>query len=323
MVWPNRSRRTYISNLGAAVLQLQALQILPQRAAEIGALQSELDCGFEETQLITRVVALSFEYVAVHFFFLQQSAHTVGELQFAADAGLGFRQGFKNRWSQDVAADHREIRRRLFRFRLLHHVADFVESAVEPAIGRLYVQHTISGNGSTFDDLRGNHRALGLVEDFDHLLQAGSFGINDVVGEEHCERLVSHQFTRHEHGVAEAQRLFLADVGDVDHVRNRAHNLEQISLLALFEHLLQFVTDVEVILNCLLAPAGNDDDLVAAGSERLFHSVLNDGLVDYGKHFFGLGFGGGQEASAQSSGGKYGFANSHGHKKIGRQPRQS
>jgi hypothetical protein len=36
---------------------------------------------------------------------------------------------------------------------------------------------------------------------------------------------------------------------------------------------------------------------------RLFHAVLDDGLIHHRQHFFGLGFGGGQEARAQSSGG--------------------
>ena len=39
---------------------------------------------------------------------------------------------------------------------------------------------------------------------------------------------------------------------------------EQIGFLALLEHLLEFVTHVEVIFDRLLAAAGHDDDLVAA-----------------------------------------------------------
>ena len=114
--------------------------------------------------------------------------------------------------------------------------------------------------------------------------------------------------------MAEAERFFLADVGNVDHVGDGAHDLEQIGLLALLQHFFQFVADIEVIFDGLFAAAGDDDDLVAAGGERFFHAVLDDRFIHQRQHFFGLGFGGGQEARAQSGGGKDGFANSHGHR---------
>jgi ferredoxin len=41
--------------------------------------------------------------------------------------------------------------------------------------------------------------------------------------------------------------------------------------------------------------------------ERLFHAVLDDGLVHDGEHLLGLGFGGREEAGAQTGGGEDGF----------------
>ena len=84
-------------------------------------------------------------------------------------------------------------------------------------------------------------------------------------------------------------------------------------MLALLEHFFEFVADVEVVFDGLLAAAGDDEDLVAAGGHGLFDAVLNDRLVDDREHFLGLGFGGGQKASAQAGGGENGFANFHGH----------
>ena len=69
-------------------------------------------------------------------------------------------------------------------------------------------------------------------------------------------------------------------------------------LAALFQHLLELVADVKVVFNRGLAPAGNDDDLVAAGGHGLFHAVLNDGFIDDGQHLFGLRFSRGKKASA-------------------------
>ena len=111
-------------------------------------------------------------------------------------------------------------------------------------------------------------------------MRHGNFGVDHVIGEEHGERLVADEFARHEDGVAEAERFFLTDVGDVDHVGDGADDLEQVGLLALFEHFFQFVADVEMVFDGLLAAAGDDEDLVAARGHGLFDAVLNDGLID-------------------------------------------
>ena len=144
-------------------------------------------------------------------------------------------------------------------------------------------------------------------------MRQGTGCVDDVVGEQHGEGFVADEFARHEHGVAEAERFFLANVGDVHHVGDVADDLEQVGLAALLEHFLEFVADVEVVFDGLLAASGDDDDLVAAGSHGLFDAVLNDRLVDDGQHFFGLSFGCGQEAGAEAGGGEDGFANFHGH----------
>ena len=141
----------------------------------------------------------------------------------------------------------------------------------------------------------------------------GTVGVDHVIGQQHGERLVAHQFARLQHRVSQSERFFLADVGDVNHVRNLADDLQQVGLPALFEHLLEFVADVEVVFDRLLAAAGDDDDLIASRMHRLFHAILNDGLVDQRQHFFGLGLGGGKEAGAQTGGGKNSFANFHRH----------
>ena len=69
---------------------------------------------------------------------------------------------------------------------------------------------------------------------------------------------------RDEHGVAEAERLALADVGDVDQVRDLADLGEQVLLAARFEERLELHRDVEVIFDRVLAAAGDEDDVVDA-----------------------------------------------------------
>ena len=129
------------------------------------------------------------------------------------------------------------------------------------------------------------------------------------IGQQDCERLVADQFARGEDGMAQAQRLFLAHIGDVNQVRNLADDLQQVGLAALLQHFLQFVADVEVVFDRRFAASGDDDDLIAAGSNRFLNAVLNDGFVHQRQHFLGLRLGGRQEPGAQAGSGKNGFAN--------------
>ena len=66
--------------------------------------------------------------------------------------------------------------------------------------------------------LDGQHRAVHPLEDVDHLAQRRRIRVDHVVAEDDGERFVADQFARDQHGVAEAERLPLADVREVDQV---------------------------------------------------------------------------------------------------------
>jgi hypothetical protein len=71
-------------------------------------------------------------------------------------------------------------------------------------------------------------------------------------------------------------------------------------LAALFQRRVQFEAVVEVVLHRALAAAGDDDDVLDPRRDRLFHAVLDDGLVHQRQHLFGNHLGGRQKARAQS-----------------------
>ena len=50
------------------------------------------------------------------------------------------------------------------------------------------------------------------LEDVDHLPQRRRIRVNHIVGQDDRERLVADEVAGHQHGVAEAERLALADV---------------------------------------------------------------------------------------------------------------
>ena len=113
--------------------------------------------------------------------------------------------------------------------------------------------------------------------------------------------------------MAEAERLALPDVREVDHVRDLADLGELLALAARLEERLELDRDVEVILDGVLAAAGDEDDVVDARRDRFLDAVLDDRLVDERQHLLGLRLGGGQEAGAEARSGKHGFAHDRGH----------
>lgn len=131
-------------------LQRKALEPFAKFGAEVVALESELDGGFEEAEFVTCVVALAFVGEAVDLFVLEQGLDGVGELQFAACAGLNGFEHFEDAWGEDVASDDGVLAGLRAGCGLLHHVAHgeqlgifFVLFAVEAAVG---------GDGVAFDD---------------------------------------------------------------------------------------------------------------------------------------------------------------------------
>ncbi len=83
------------------------------------------------------------------------------------------------------------------------------------------------------------------------------------------------------------------------------------------EERLELDRDVEVVLDRVLAAAGDEDDVVHARGDRLFDAVLDDRLVHQHQHLFRLRLGGGQEAGAEAGGGEDGFADAgHRHRSL-------
>ncbi|MNR54716.1 hypothetical protein D3C85_1749490 [compost metagenome] len=71
--------------------------------------------------------------------------------------------------------------------------------------------------------------------------------------------------------------------------------------------MLQFVADVEVVLERALAAAGHDGYFAEAGVQGLFNAVLDERLVHHWEHFLWHRLGGRQEASTVTGGGEQAF----------------
>ena len=88
-----------------------------------------------------------------------------------------------------------------------------------------------------------------LLVGVDQLADARPVGDDDVVGEDDRERLVADEVLGHQHRVAEAQLLLLADVGDLREVADVADLAQLLDLALLLEQVLELVVEVEVVLD--------------------------------------------------------------------------
>ena len=152
-------------------------------------------------------------------------------------------------------------------------------------------------------------RALELVEHRDHLGQSRRRRVDHVVGQNHREGLVADERARDEDGVSEAERFALTNVGQVDLARNLTDLGELVLLSPRLEERLELDRDVEMVFDRVLAAARDQNDVVDAGGDSLFHAVLNDRFVDEWQHLLGLRLGGREKARTESGGGEDRLAN--------------
>ena len=125
----------------------------------------------------------------------------------------------------------------------------------------------------------------------DHLLEHPEALVHDVVTEHHCERMVADVLAGHRHRVPQAQGLALPDVVDVGELGQAPDLLELLQLSGRLQRRLELDRAVEMVLQTVLAPARDDQDVVDAGPYRLLDHVLDRRPVDDRQHLLGLRLG--------------------------------
>ena len=129
---------------------------------------------------------------------------------------------------------------------------------------------------------------------FDELADAGHAAEHQVVAHHDGKGLVAHQFTRAQHGMAQAQLALLAHGKDVDHLRHAAHFFQLVQLAGTLQQVLELKVVVEMVFDDVLVAVGDEDHVLDMGTLGLFHNVLDDRLVVDGQHFLGNILGCGQ-----------------------------
>jgi len=160
--------------------------------------------------------------------------------------------------------------------------------------------------------LRGDDAATVLLHDPQHLGQQRHRRVDEVIAQQHREGLVSHVWFGDGDRVSQARGFALTDVVDLGHLREFADLLQLVELAASLEQRVQLGRPIEVILDRLLAPSRDDQDVGEPGADRLLDDELDRRRVDQRQHLLGHGLGGRQEPGAEAGGGDDGLAHLHG-----------
>jgi hypothetical protein len=86
---------------------------------------------------------------------------------------------------------------------------------------------------------------------------------------------MANSISGHEHGVAEAELLFLTNRYEVHHIGNGTHGPEVLDVTALLKNCLKVSRDIEVIFDRALMFTGDENDSLNPRGNRLFDGVLD------------------------------------------------
>ncbi|RMT44591.1 5-formyltetrahydrofolate cyclo-ligase [Pseudomonas amygdali pv. myricae] len=256
--------------------------------AEVGS----LDVAFSATA----VKALALELVGQYVAFCSLLHQGVGDLDLPTLAWLSLFDLLENVRSQDVAADDRQVGRRIFRLRFFNHVGHAKQARLDFFTG----DHAILVGFLRIDFLNGNDRAAIMLMQFDHLRQhAITIRIYaQVIRQNHGECFITNQRTTAENGMTQTFHFSLASVGKAALVDQFANTNQVLFLVRALDLMLKLVADIKVIFKSTLATTGHDGNFGQACREGFLNTVLDQWLVDHRQHFLGHGLGRWQEASA-------------------------
>src|SRR5688572_3030215 len=207
---PGAPRRNSLPEKDFRRLEAEALEVSAELVTEVRPGEGEIHRGLEKAQLVAGVVAPPLELQGVDRPLLPEGAQPVGELDLATRVRRGLREDRKEVGGEDVAADDGEIRRRIFGRGLLDQVQDLVDVAAE----RLRLDDAVAADLLARNAHDRDDGPVVPRVDLEELAHARGLGHDDVVAEEDSEGLAPDDGPRTEDGVAQAERLFLAHIGD-------------------------------------------------------------------------------------------------------------
>src|SRR5918996_2445271 len=201
------SRMSSRSGSSSGARSKQLLDFGCQHVAKIGPRQRIGDIRSEEAELRSAVESAPLIFVSIEGLALEQGQHRVGDLNLAAGSFLLRSENIENFRLKNIAAENGEIGRLGSGLRLLHHTVDRQEPSV---VFAAQTDHAVILDLLVGHGLHGENIAAAFGVSFQHLAEAAfAFCLDQNVGKEESERLMTHQLARAPDRVAEPERLLL------------------------------------------------------------------------------------------------------------------
>src|SRR5438045_8910946 len=128
----------------------------------------------------------------------------IGQLDLTARSAWRLLELVEDLRREDVAADDRQVRGRLPGLRLFDEPADLAQPAVVDAlVDGLAGDHAVTARLLLRNFHHGDDRTVYLLVGVDELTDAWTIADDDVVRQDHRERLVADEVLRDEHRVAQ------------------------------------------------------------------------------------------------------------------------
>src|SRR5688572_1755590 len=269
-------------------------------------LQSVSNIGHQEANLIAAIVSRTVKFETIERLFRHELDHRIGDLNFTSGAAALLLDLFEYLRLQNVTAGNYQVRGRRLALRLFDHAGDLegLTDAAADANGAVAV------NLLVWNFLDGDDVAAGFFVDFHHLLEAAWLRVNQHVGKQQGERLVSDQRARAPNSMPQPEGLLLS--GETHLTGAWQIRFEQVELgrfSAPAQSVFKLVLLVEMIFDNRLVASGDENEMLDTRFPRFIDSQLDDRTVNNGQHFLGHGLGGGQKTGAKPSNRKHGLLN--------------
>ena len=208
---------------------------------------------------------------------------------------------FKDRGRQQVTTHNCEIRGRRSRLRFFNNTSDARGHPRGFNLDNAVFIGFLAWDDFATDDAR----ALSCIY-LRHLREAGLLRINQIIGQMYKKRLAAHRRLRAQHRMTKTQRRRLPDVNTGGIGGKHAMQLfDEIGFALGLEHILELKIRVKVILDRSLGSTGDKYQTPRARGQRLFHGVLDEGLVNHRQHFLGARLGRRQKPRTSAGYGKH------------------
>jgi hypothetical protein len=179
--------------------------------------------------------------------------------------------------------------------------------------GGLDGDRAVRRNGLGADVEQRDDRAAVPTLHREHVLEQGIAGVDEVVAEQHRERLVADERLRLQHRVAEAEGLALPDELHAGGVRDGVHLGQETGVPLLLKSALELQVPVEVVLDRSLAAPGDQQDVAESRAGGLVDDVLQGRAVHDRQQLLGHGLRRRQQPRAEPV---------HRHDRLARGPRR-